>query len=288
MRDRINANDIANSVMMLRSAFKGTIVIVEGSTDSRLYGKFLDEENTETVIAHCRQNVYNSVKEVSKRRGDERLIGIIDSDLDHMNGIKRSPPLFQTDARDSEGMLFLSKAFDDVLFEYADKERLDDFRRRHGNPKDAIYSACYPIGILMMISSRDGLNLSFKDLVFEHFLDRRSLKCDIRRMCEHILDRSNGAWISLSKLVGLVFDEPKMDPVIACRGHDIADVFAFALREIFGGYNARTINGYQVAGAMRIAYDREDFDKTVLYATSDAWASGKDMPLWDKSGIVRS
>ena len=39
---------------------------------------------------------------------------------------------------------------------------------------------------------------------------------------------------------------------------------------------------------MRIAYDREDFDKTVLYATSDAWASGKDMPLWDKSGIVRS
>ena len=117
MRDRINANDIANSVMMLRSAFKGTIVIVEGSTDSRLYGKFLDEENTETVIAHCRQNVYNSVKEVSKRRGDERLIGIIDSDLDHMNGIKRSPPLFQTDARDSEGMLCLSKAFDDVLFE---------------------------------------------------------------------------------------------------------------------------------------------------------------------------
>ena len=79
-----------------------------------------------------------------------------------------------------------------------------------------------------------------------------------------------------------------MDPVIACRGHDIADVFAFALREIFGGYNARTINGYQVAGAMRIAYDREDFDKTALYSTSDAWASGKDMPLWDKSGIVRS
>ena len=284
MRDHINANDIANSVMMLRSAFKGTIVIVEGSTDSRLYGKFLDD-GTETVIAHCRQNVSNSVKELSNRRGDKHVVGIIDSDLDHMERIKRNPPLFQTDARDSEGMLFMSKAFDDVMFEYADKDRLNDFKRRHGDPKDAIYSACYPLGVLMRISYRDGLNLSFKDPPFEHFIDRRSLKCDIRRMCEQVLDRSMGAWIQPSKLTNMVFDEPKMDPTIVCRGHDIADVFAFALRETFGGYNARNVNGNQIAGAMRIAYDREDFDRTELFRSSDRWASDKGMVLWDKDGI---
>lgn len=281
MRDSINANDVANSVMMLRSAFKGTIVIVEGSTDSRLYGKFLDRD-TETVVAHCRQNVNNSVKELTDRKGAGDIVGIIDSDLDLMDGIRRSPPIFQTDARDSEGMLFMSKAFDDVLFEYADKERLNDFRRRYGEPKDAIYSACYPIGVLMRISHRDGLNLSFKDPPFEYFIDRRSLRCDVRRMCEHICDRSNGSWASPSRLADMIRDEPRMDPAIACRGHDIADVFAFALREVFGGYNARNLNGNQVAGALRIAYDRDDFDRTRLYASSDAWASGKGMVLWDR------
>ncbi len=281
MRDSINANDVANSVMMLRSAFKGTIVIVEGSTDSRLYGKFLDRD-TETVVAHCRQNVSNSVKELTNRRGVKGIVGIIDSDLDLMDGVRRSPPIFQTDARDSEGMLFMSGAFDDVLFEYADKDRLNDFRRRYGEPRDAIYSACYPIGLLMRISNRDGLNLSFKDPPFEYFIDRRSLKCDIRRMCEHISDRSNGSYVSPSKLVGLINDEPRMDPAIVCRGHDIADVFAFALREVFGGYNARNLNGDQVAGAMRIAYDRDDFDRTELYTSSDAWASRREMVLWDK------
>lgn len=281
MRDSINANDVANSVMMLRSAFKGTVVIVEGSTDSRLYGKFLDRD-TETVVAHCRQNVNNSVKELTNKRGVSNVLGIIDSDLDLMDGVRRSPPIFQTDARDSEGLLFMSGAFDDVLFEYADKDRLNDFRRRYGEPRDAIYSACYPIGVLMHISNRDGLNLSFKDPPFEYFIDRRSLRCDVRRMCEHICDRSNGSYVSPSRLADMIRMEPKMDPSIVCRGHDIADVFAFALREVFGGYNARNLNGDQVAGAMRIAYDREDFDRTGLYTSSDAWASRRGMVLWDK------
>lgn len=285
MRDRINADDIANTVSMLRSSFKGTIVVVEGSTDSRLYGKFLDKENTETVIAHCRQNVSGAVKESVKRKNDNKVIGIIDSDLDRINNVKKEPPIFQTDARDSEGMMFMSSAFDDVIAEYSDEEKLSAFVKRYGDPKKAIYNACYPLGILMQISDREGMNLSFKNPPFEYFIDRRSLKCDIRRMCEHIADRSENSWIPPAKLTNKVFDEKKYNPVIVCRGHDIADVFALALRETFGSYNAKNITGNQVSGALRLAYDKEDFRKTDLFSTTDKWAEEKKIPLWNEIRI---
>ncbi len=70
--------------------------------------------------------------------------------------------------------------------------------------------------------------------------------------------------------------------MIVCRGHDTADVFAFALREIFGGYNAKIITGNQVSGALRLAYGREDFRKTDLFSTTDKWAEEKKIPLWDE------
>lgn len=280
MRDRINSDDIANTVSMLRSSFKGTILVVEGSTDSRLYGKFLDKENTETVIAHSRQNVNGAVRE-SVKRNDKNTIGIIDSDLDRINNVKRDPPIFQTDARDSESMMFMSDAFNDVIAEYSDLDSLDAFVKRYGDPRKAIYNACYPLGILMNISNREGYNLSFKNPPFEYFIDRRSLKCDIRRMCEHIADRSEGSWVSPAKLTNKVFDERKYDPMIVCRGHDIADVFAFALREIFGGYNAKNITGNQVSGALRLAYGREDFRRTDLFTSSDKWTNERKIPLWD-------
>ena len=44
MREYIDSRDVANTVMMLATAFDGTIAIVEGVTDRRLYGKFFDKD----------------------------------------------------------------------------------------------------------------------------------------------------------------------------------------------------------------------------------------------------
>ena len=42
MIDNLSASDIANEISMMRSVFKGTVLVVEGVTDSRLYSKFTD------------------------------------------------------------------------------------------------------------------------------------------------------------------------------------------------------------------------------------------------------
>ena len=57
MLDQLTSSDIANEVSMMRSVFKGTVLIVEGVSDSRLYGKFTDRENVRIMIAHSKNNV---------------------------------------------------------------------------------------------------------------------------------------------------------------------------------------------------------------------------------------
>ncbi len=281
MREYLDGRDVANTVMMLATAFDGTIVVVEGITDRRLYGKFMDKDSTEVVIAHSKTNVRNSVRDTYTERGFRSVIGIMDADLDRLNGRKRVPPLFLTDTRDSEGMLLNSRAFDDILDEYADPERLEAFTDRYGDVKDAILSAAYPLGLLMYVSEKNGIGYSFKDLDHELFIDNRTLRCDVRRMVEHVASRSSSSrQMPVKNVMQLMSMEPEYDKWDVCRGHDIMAVMAIGLRYIFGGNNCRSITGNQLSGSFRLAYDQDDMVSTELYRNTSEWCSRNGLRLW--------
>ena len=281
MREYIDSRDVANTVMMLATAFDGTIVVVEGITDRRLYGKFMDKDSTEVVIAHSKTNVRNAVRDTYSERGLEKVIGIIDADLDRLNGRKRNPPLFLTDTRDSEGMLLNSRAFEDILEEYADPDRLQSFRDRYGDVKETILSAAYPLGLLMFVSEKYGIGYSFKDLEHELFIDQKTLRCDVRRMVEHVASRSpSSRQIPVKDVIQFMSLEPEYDKWDVCRGHDIMAVMAIGLRNIFGGNNSRSMTGNQLSGSFRLAYDQDDIVSTELYRSTSEWCSGKGLKLW--------
>lgn len=268
--------------MMLRSGLDGTVLVVEGITDRRLYGKFMDKEHTDVVIAHSKDNVRNSVREVYSQRGMRSVVGIMDADLDNIWGKKRSPPLFLTDTRDSENMMLMSDAFGSVMEEYGDPEKVDAYESRYGDVRENVIRACYPLGALMAVSIKNGLGLSFKDLDFEEFIDRRSLACDVRRMAQTVIDNSGGARrVSPKDLVQMISDEKESEPEDVCRGHDLMSVLAVGLRNIFGGSNCRNITGNQLGGAFRLAYGKADFESTDLFKESNAWCRAEGIPLWD-------
>ena len=222
MREYIDSRDVANTVMMLATAFDGTIAIVEGITDRRLYGKFFDKDKVETVIAHSKTNVRNAVRETYKERGFKSIIGIMDADLDYLNERKRNPPLFLTDTRDLEGLLLNSNAFEDIMNEYADAEKTAAFEDRYGKVKDAVLKAAYPIGMMMFISEKYGLGYSFKDLDYEYFIDTRTLGCDVRRLLDLLISKSTSARrMDRKDVLQLYSMETEHDPWIVCRGHDI-------------------------------------------------------------------
>ena len=281
MREFIDSRDVANTVMMLATAFDGTIAVVEGITDRRLYGKFMDKDDVEIVIAHSKSNVRSAVREVYSDRKFGSVIGIIDADLDRLNGKRRNPPLFLTDTRDSEGLMLRSRAFEDIVSEYADEEKLEMFEDRNGDLKKVVLDSAYQIGILMYISERNGLGLSFKDLEFESFIDRRTLGCDVRRMIDDVMSRSRSARdVSAKNIMQMIAAEEEHDLWDVCRGHDLMSILAIGLRYIFGGNNARNIYGNQLSGSFRLAFDREDLESTELYRNTTRWCSDKGLKLW--------
>jgi len=266
---------------MKRSLFKGSFLIVEGSTDGRLYKKFTDRHECEIIVAHSKENVRIAVREMV-RRNDEHIVGIVDSDTDRIIGVSHKPPIFSTDCRDSEMLMMNSLAFDSVLAEYGDDEKIERFVSRSGDIREALLASCYPLGLLMYISDMRDLKLSFKDLDHPSFTDRRTLRPNVREMVSAVLSNSPNSYISADALIQQLEEEyrTKRDPWNVCRGHDMVAVFAMGLREIFGEYNSRYIRSNELAGALRLAYDREAFRVTRLYRESSEWCTSKHIKVW--------
>lgn len=281
MREYISYKDIANTVMMLGTSFKGTIAVVEGLTDRRLYGKFFDRDDVEVVVAHSKDNVCNSVKETFENRGKKSVLGIVDSDLDILMNKKKRPPLFTTDTRDSESLMFMSNCFDYVMQEYAEPDSVKKFESRHGDVRECVYEASYPIGMLMYIARKHGFSISFKDLDFEYFISRRDLTCDVEKLIESLLRGSSGALPSAGTLLTLYYGEPRRPYPEVCRGHDIMSVMAIGLRYIFGGSNCRHITGDELAGGFRLSYSEADMRSTKLYSESGIWCRENGLRLWE-------
>lgn len=281
MREYLTSDDICNQISMNRSVFRGTIMLAEGNTDLRLYSKFTEPDKVRILPAHSKSNVIKAVNKMV-RRGDGRTVGIVDRDLDDLKETTVSPPLFFTDHRDMEMMLITSSALDDVLTEYGDIERLERFQRQNGNVRDVIIEAAYPVGLLMYLSYLRGYNLNFKDLDFKSFIDRRTLGIDIQKMVREVISNTLGSELSSKNVVRdlQMQMDTKKDSYMIARGHDTVSILLIGLRENFGSYNANAINDGTLGGALRLAYDHNDFATTTLYNQSKKWAESRGIALW--------
>ena len=269
---------------MLHSVFPGTILVVEGPTDHRLYGKFTDRDQVRTVIANSKQNVKNVVREVGGRRGLKEVVGIIDSDLDILLGAECRPPLFRTDTRDSESLMTCSDSFREVLWEYADQDLLSRFEERYGDVVGRIENGAYPLGLLMYASHEEGFNLCFKDLVFEDFIDRRDLSCSVSALCRSVVANTMRCPVSPRTLQGILEEylAEEHDPRSVCRGHDLVSVLNVGLKYIFGSDNGRHLKDSVIGSALRLSYDLQQFSATKLYEESRSYAQLKGLKLWNE------
>lgn len=276
----LSASDVANEISMSRSKFSGTYVVVEGTTDVRLYGKFLSEGAT-IIAASSKTNVKGTVAECLRRK-DNAVIGIVDKDIDGMIGKTVKEPVFYTDRRDLESGLICSEALDGVLSEYADKDLLSRFVRDNGDIRTVIGKAAAPLGVLMYISYKRGMSLSFKDLNHRLFINRRTLAVDVSRMVQEVFQQSMGQMLSVSSMAEQVRDTVRKldDPWDAARGHDATAILAIGLTTIFGSYNTKYLDSNTVSGALRLAYSYEMFASTRLFAESSDYARRKNLALW--------
>lgn len=279
MHEYLDPSDIANNAMMLGQTGK-TIVIVEGITDRRLYGKFMDP-SVEVVIAHSKNNVVGAVKLAVKRRKCEFVIGIVDADLDHIKESWLAPQLFVTDTRDSETLMMKSDAFDDVMAEYGDEAKVRTYERRFGNIRENVVKSGYPLGIMMYLSDRYGWKLCFKNLEFSNFIQRDTMGIDVKAFLREVasISSSTPGKDAMAQLLDGELQNPK-DPWIVCRGHDVMEIMAIGLKEVFGSFNCKHITGSALSGSFRLAFDKEEFSTTKLYKDTKEWSERTNHVLW--------
>lgn len=280
MREYLSSADICNQMSMLRSVFDGVFLIVEGVTDQRLFEKFVDKDSVRIVQAHSKDKVRSTVRDMEGRRSDKKVIGIMDPDLELVNGRKVNPPLFYTDCRDMEMMLIRSNAFDDVIDEYTDRTKLEEIGFDTDSLRQAIVDASSNVGKLMKVSADNRYSLCFKDLDFKRFINPRTIECDVRALVNAVMDNTVVRKTDRKALLAAFCEEPEHDPWLIARGHDTVDVILVVLKGAIGAFNSRYLNEGELSGSLRLAFSDQDFEVTTLYSSTENWSRRTGNPLW--------
>ena len=165
MRDYLNPHTLANDARMRRALFKGAFLFVEGQSDEKLYGMFVDGDRCQIIIAHDRSRVLGACQ-VLESASFPGAIGIIDADFDILEA--KTPgvaTVFQTDLHDAECLMLSTRAFEKLLFQFAPKDKLAAWRATHGpDVRGHLLGEAALIGCLVWHSNRQNLNLVFEGL----------------------------------------------------------------------------------------------------------------------------
>ncbi|MDJ0650382.1 MAG: DUF4435 domain-containing protein, partial [Xenococcaceae cyanobacterium MO_188.B19] len=175
MRDFLSVEREANAIRLKRSAFSGTFLLVEGTSDKKFYGNLIDCEKCQIVTVSGKPSSkfrVIQVLEILEKSNFQGVLAIIDADFDNI----QTPPhksfnLLRTDTHDLETMLLKSLGLEKVLREFGSEEKITKFNREI---RQVLINAGLPIGYLRWISQLENLNLTFNKIKFTKFINDKT------------------------------------------------------------------------------------------------------------------
>lgn len=272
MREFLSGHTIANRIRLQRSAHAGSFLLVEGDTDARMFKNFRDEECS-VVPAHGRQNLLGAAR-ILLQNGFEGLLAIADADFDRLEG--KAPPypeVLFTDTHDLETLLVRSSALDRVLNERGSDDKLKGGAEQ---VRRALLDAISPLGFLRWANHRGDHGVSFADVRFGSFIDKRTLEVSTDDLHQHLLNLNGHHKRALMERIRHEVQQLMRHPADlwqVCQGHDMVEVLALGLQQRFGTHNAKDVHPDTVAAMLRLAFRWEDFRQTDLYHSIRQWES---------------
>ncbi len=265
MLDSREPSSIANVVMMLSSQHDGSSLLVEGSSDAKLYERFVACDQCRIIISWNRQ-VLEKALEILEKRGFKNALGVADADFDNlMPPPGRNKNLFLTDTHDLETMILSSPALEKILKEFGSKKKLVCCDAR-----DDLLRCGIEIGALRWISVKDKLSLKFEGLNLTKFIDRTTLALNFKVLIKTIKNNSSKHGLSeatVAKKRGEL-DLTKCSPWDICCGHDLVEILAFGFRRKFG---TRNISCDYLEATLRVGYELAYFKTSLLYKSIKTW-----------------
>ena len=263
---------IVNTARMMRTQYNGTILIVEGSTDARVYGRLVSETECRLIPATGKDKAIGAMK-LLENGGFDGVLTIVDADFWRLDGIDpNSPNLLLTDNHDLETMILYSDVLDNVLSEFGSTREI----KKLGRPiRDILLESGLPVGYLRWLSSptKDNLYLKFKELSFGKFVDEQTLRVSIDDLIRELKINSGDSTLdeNATKLKIMTLSREGHDPWQVCSGHDLVQILSIGLRNIFGNHRGKCVTLEVVDGILRVAYDRSHFCLTRLHNSIKDW-----------------
>jgi len=278
MKRYLTAHDIANDAKLMRALHFGTILIVEGDTDARVYSTFIDDTQCKIIVANGKDNAVKAL-EILEKSNLKGILAIVDTDFWKLNGMKpNSPNILLTDTHDLETMIISSSAFEKILSGFVNDRKIKKFGK---SVREKILESALIIGLFRWLSSpeKDNLYLVFKGLTFENFIDKKTLVVNIGKLVNEVKDNSKNFAINDIKIKNKIIKlkNENHDPWHVCSGHDLIKILFIGLRNIVGNRRARNIDSVDaLAEIIRISYDYSYFCLTELH---------KSIKVWEKSNF---
>ncbi|MGL6139372.1 MAG: DUF4435 domain-containing protein [Planktothrix sp.] len=274
MREYLSADRHANAIRLRRSTFSRNFLLVEGRTDQTFYERFIDKKNCELMSISGKPSsklLIIDVLGILEKDNFDGILAIVDADFDHLETSPHTNPnLIRTDTHDLETMLINSKAFDKVISELGSQEKITKFGR---DIRTALLEAGMPVGYLLWVSNRDGLNLTFERIEFSNFIDKETLKIDEIKLIQEVKNKSQDFTLKNEDLQQRIINQKSSnhDPWQVCCGHHLVGILSLSLRKAIGSANDNDVKPEILERNLRLAYEEAYFCKTQIYLSIRTW-----------------
>ena len=275
MKEFLTPERLANKIRQLREVFSGTVLIVEGDTDARVYRRYIVATQCSIEIAHNKDNAIRSLT-ILEQAQFKGVLAIVDADFQRLEGrILTNPNLFLTDTHDLETMMLCSPALDKILAEFGSEQKIATLTDQVGKSlHDILLAAGAPIGYLRWSSLRQSLALKFEELDFGKFVDGLCLTTDIQKLIETVKNKSQRPDLKTADILSQIsaLKNESHDLWQLCCGHDLIEVLSVGLRKVLGGaFNTAEIKSEVIERSLRLAYESSFFQVTELCTALRKW-----------------
>jgi hypothetical protein len=278
MIKQIDGYYIAAQVRLVRQAHKGTILLLEGATDARVFDRFVDERACDIEIGFGKENVLRAI-DLLEEDGFFGVIGIVDADFDRVLEISHSiENICVTGLHDLDLMIFASPAFETYIKEYADDELIArEFGSDFDRCRAKIVEAALPLARCRLISEHRHLRLYFVDLRHDEFVAEHDLSVTVDGLHQTIINRSKTS-CTLTQLKSFVASEfaQVAEPYQLVNGHDIAAILGIALRRLIGKRRRDQTWASEVEAGLRLAFDWSAMQTTGVYHCVKRWEAANE------------
>ncbi|HHR5538612.1 TPA: DUF4435 domain-containing protein [Klebsiella quasipneumoniae] len=275
LQNTITQDDWTGTMILLsrNPVYEGKVFfILEGTTDIAFFNTNVSHEKIHYDTPNCGKPEVIKAVNTLRCHGNNRVYGVCDADFDHISGVTYDNIYF-TDFHDLEMMLIEGGVVDKFIDSHTKHDFLRDKNREQFkiDIKNKILTACYSIGILKWLNYRLTLNLNFKGMRYLEFISIQGtdITFNLNNYINHISERSPRRQIAYNEERIIAeyntLNSNQEDYRNICNGHDFMHILALMFRGDFS--TDRNMSKEKVEPLMRMGYNSERFQQTILYSS---------------------